>query len=166
MYKWDDIERRPFYQAPKWVRDGYRTHYSYIDEIRYNEKGATNMSKWLFNEVKKCMPKGFELNECSLSGDGRLSCWLTVALDQLGTVETFYADNKPYHHIRKNPGISRVIFNDPATIVFWDDGTKTTVKCQEGDAYSKETGLALCIAKKALGNKGNFNNLFKKWCEE
>lgn len=45
----------------------------------------------------------------------------------------------------------------------WADGTKTMVKCQDGDLYSEETGLAVCIAKKALGNKGNFNNIFKKW---
>jgi len=62
--------------------------------------------------------------------------------------------------------IKKVIFNDPATIVLWNDGTKTVVKCQEGDTYDKEKGLALCIAKKALGNKGNFNNEFKKWVEE
>lgn len=62
--------------------------------------------------------------------------------------------------------IKKVVFHDPATIVFWDDGTKTVVKCQDSDTYSKETGLALCIAKKVLGNKGNFNNVFKKWCEE
>jgi hypothetical protein len=62
--------------------------------------------------------------------------------------------------------ISKVIFNNPATIVIWADGTKTVVKCQEGDVYSKETGLALCIAKKALGNKGNFNDIFHKWIPE
>lgn len=66
-----------------------------------------------------------------------------------------YIDEKFY--------IKDVIFNDPATIVLWADGTKTVVKCQDGDIYSKETGLALCIAKKALGNKGNFNEIFKKW---
>lgn len=59
--------------------------------------------------------------------------------------------------------IKDVIFNDPATIVFWEDGTKTVVKCQDGDVYSKELGLAMCISKKALGNKGNFNEVFKKW---
>ena len=61
------------------------------------------------------------------------------------------------------PEISKVHFNPPMTIVLWEDGTKTTVKCQEDDAYSDEVGLALCIAKKALGNKGNFNNVFSKW---
>lgn len=60
----------------------------------------------------------------------------------------------------------KVIFNDPATIVFWDDGTKTVVKCQPGDTYNPEMGLALCFSKKALGNKSNFNNVFKKWIKE
>lgn len=65
------------------------------------------------------------------------------------------------------PEIKDVIFNDPATIVFWEDGTKTIVKCQKGtgDVYSKEAGLAMAIAKKAYGNKGNFNNIFNRWLE-
>lgn len=62
--------------------------------------------------------------------------------------------------------IKRVIFSYPATIVLWADGTKTVVKCQEGDAYSKDTGLALCIAKKALGNTSKFNDVFHKWIPE
>ena len=55
----------------------------------------------------------------------------------------------------------RVIFNDPATIVIWEDGSKTIVKCQKGDVYDPEKGLALCFMKKTLGNKGNFNNVLK-----
>jgi hypothetical protein len=62
-------------------------------------------------------------------------------------------------------GISRVIFNEPATIVFWDDGEKTVVKCQNDEPYDKEKGLALCYMKKALGNKSNFNNVFKQFIE-
>ena len=58
--------------------------------------------------------------------------------------------------------IDRVIFNDPATVVYWKDGTKTVVKCQPGDEFSKETGLAVAFMKKALGNKGNFNDIFRK----
>lgn len=61
------------------------------------------------------------------------------------------------------PSIKNVYFNDPVTVVLWDDGTKTIVKCQDGDTYSKEVGLSLCISKKALGNKGNYNEIFKKW---
>lgn len=65
------------------------------------------------------------------------------------------------------PEIKDVIFNDPATIVFWSDGTKTIVKCQKdtGDVYSKETGLAMAIAKKAYGNRSNFNDILNRWLE-
>lgn len=66
----------------------------------------------------------------------------------------------------KTPAIKKVIFNDPATIVIWKDDTKTVVKCQSGDTYSEELGLAMCISKKYLGNKGNFNDEFKKWLPE
>ena len=61
--------------------------------------------------------------------------------------------------------IKNVIFNDPATIVFWNDGTKTVVKCQDGDEFDPEKGLAMAISKKTLGNKGNYCEVFKKWCE-
>lgn len=64
------------------------------------------------------------------------------------------------------PEIKNVIFNYPSTTVLWSDGTKTVVKCQQGDKYSMETGLALCIAKKALGNNSDFNDIFKKWVYE
>lgn len=61
--------------------------------------------------------------------------------------------------------IENVIFNGPATIVFWSDGTKTVVKCNN-DLYDKEKGLAMAIVKKFLGNKGNYYNVFKKWLNE
>lgn len=35
------------------------------------------------------------------------------------------------------PEIKKVIFNPPATIVFWLDGTKTVVKCKEGEEFSE-----------------------------
>ena len=58
--------------------------------------------------------------------------------------------------------IKNVIFNDPATIVFWTDGTKTVVKA-ENEEFDPEKGLAMAIAKKFLGNKGSYYNEFKKW---
>ena len=64
------------------------------------------------------------------------------------------------------PSIKKVIFNYPATIVLWSDGSKTFVKCQDGDIYDPEKGLAMAISKKALGNKGNYCNEFKKWLPE
>lgn len=62
--------------------------------------------------------------------------------------------------------IRRVVFNEPATIVFWADGTKTVVKCQEDDVFMPETGIALCYMKKLFNNKGNYNEILKKWSEQ
>lgn len=62
----------------------------------------------------------------------------------------------------KIPKIKKVIFNNPATIVLWFDDTKTVVKA-DGEKFDQEKGLAMAIAKKALGNKGNYFNTFKKW---
>ena len=59
-------------------------------------------------------------------------------------------------------GIRKVIFNDPATIIFWNDGTKTVVKA-DGEAFDPEKGMAMAISKKMLGNEGNYYDVFKKW---
>ena len=68
---------------------------------------------------------------------------------------------------RANPfEIEKVIYNDPATIVFWADGTKTVVKCGEEDVYDYQTGLLMCIAKKVYGNKGKFNDILREWMPE
>lgn len=63
-----------------------------------------------------------------------------------------------------SPTPQEVIFNPPATIVIWNDGTKTVVKCMEGDEYSKDVGLAMCFCKKMLGS--GYKRMFKKWCRE
>lgn len=61
--------------------------------------------------------------------------------------------------------IENVIFNDPATIVFWRDGSKTVVKAQN-EPFDKEKGLAMAIAKKVYGNEGNYYNEFKKFIKD
>lgn len=61
--------------------------------------------------------------------------------------------------------IKDVIFNDPATIVFWTDGTKTVVKA-ENEPFDKEKGLAMAICKRTCGNKGNYFNVFRKYCHD
>lgn len=94
-------------------------------------------------------------------------------------------DDLPFY---ENPfAIKRVIFNNPATIVFWKDGEKTVVRCMDNvevrekvvhgrkkkfmvpmpsENYSKEIGLAMCIVKKAYGNTGAFNDVFKAFIPE
>ena len=54
------------------------------------------------------------------------------------------------------PEILDVVFNGPATIIFWADGTKTVVKAIY-DEFDPEKGL---------GNKGNYFNVIKRWTDE
>lgn len=59
--------------------------------------------------------------------------------------------------------IKEVIYNPPATIIKWMDGTKTVVKCQDGEIFDKEKGFAMAFLKKALGNEGKYYDTVKKW---
>ena len=59
--------------------------------------------------------------------------------------------------------IEDVIFNPPATIVFWGDGSKTVVKCQDGEEFDPEKGLTMTFFKKMHGNKGHYFEEIKKW---
>ena len=62
--------------------------------------------------------------------------------------------------------ITKVIFNNPATIVFWRDGTKTVVKSNPGDVFDPEKGLAMACTKKLFGNNGFYYDIFRKWLPE
>lgn len=58
-----------------------------------------------------------------------------------------------------------VIFNPPATIVFWEDGMKTVVKCSKDDAYDPERGLELAFLKRVLGSGSALRKLIRDWVE-
>lgn len=62
--------------------------------------------------------------------------------------------------------IKNVIFNPPATIVFWTDGGKTVVKCNAKDEFDPEKGLAMAIAKRCSGNSDDFYKEIKMWIEK
>lgn len=57
----------------------------------------------------------------------------------------------------------KVIINNPATIVYWEDGTKTIVKCQKGDVFDIEKGIAMATLKKLSGNDGSYNKYINFW---
>lgn len=87
-----------------------------------------------------------------LGGRGNGKTLLASAVHDLVNLPYFGIDN-----------IKDVIFNDPATIVLWSDGTKTVVKCRDGETFDPEKGLALALAKKAMGNKYNYYEVFNKY---
>ena len=64
---------------------------------------------------------------------------------------------------KKKNTIKKVIFHDPATIIYWEDGTKTVVKVQNGEKFDPEKGMAMAICKKTHGNDGSYYEAFKKF---
>lgn len=45
----------------------------------------------------------------------------------------------------------KIIFNDPATIVIWADGTRTVVKACKGDKFDKGVGLKTALLQRVFG---------------
>lgn len=63
--------------------------------------------------------------------------------------------------------VKKVLINDPATIVFWQDGTKTVLMRNEEDEYDAERVIEKAIAIKLSGtSKTKFNNYVKSIVEE
>jgi hypothetical protein len=66
----------------------------------------------------------------------------------------------------KIPQVKNIIFNDPATIVYWQDGTKTVVKTMHGDTFNEEYGVAMAYMKKIFGSSTGFKKLVTKYKPE
>ena len=58
--------------------------------------------------------------------------------------------------------IKEVIYANPAMIVIWSDGTRTTSHTEFGDVYSGAFGLIYCILKKTHGSDAAVA-LLKAW---
>ena len=74
----------------------------------------------------------------------------------------------PAYFARKFTCPEKVIFSGNRTVVLWSDGDKTIVKAN-CEAFDREKGLAMAIAKKFLGtnaSKSNYYDVFKKWIPE
>lgn len=108
-------------------------------------------------------------NTCSSITVSNIGDWITVPATTFpyDCSGGMYAVNKNMVDCIENVlhpcRIEKVIFHDPATIVIWKDKTKTVVKCHN-EPYDREKGLAMCIAKKVLGDK--FHSTFREWCKE
>lgn len=93
-----------------------------------------------------------------------------IAIDHAAVREAIASFNTSLNTYNKysdmyGRGIKKVIFNPPATIVFWNDNTKTVVKANN-EPFDWEKGIAMAYVKKMCGNSGNYYNIFRKYEEE
>lgn len=121
-----------------------------LDELNYTDTDA-------IRDMPSLYPRMFIMPGRCNGKTMMLNAWIKEQLNAI------YGPGNKFH---TTPNIKDVIFNDPATIVLWADGTKTVVKTQDGDEYDPEKGLAMAISKKALGNKHEYYNVFKKWLKK
>lgn len=90
-----------------------------------------------------CMPDGGFVAHLAPSGDPFSNGWNAAMKLQASQPAS-----------RRLPMPVNVIFHNPATIVFWDDGDKTVVKCQPGDTFSAEAGLTAAILSTRSSTSG------------
>lgn len=62
--------------------------------------------------------------------------------------------------------IKQVIFSGPVTVVKWNDGSITRVRCAEGEVYDQEKGLLAAMAKKLYENTNIFVEELAYWCDD
>ena len=152
---------------------GHWIHATYIDQPYLYVCGV----KHDVDAYGKCFILGVDLNKNS--GDYFLASdfepYVEPALINLYTydydlyIKTFREWQQNFDHNQKLhcanckiPQIEQIIFNPPATIVKWQDGTKTIVKVSEGQTFDKETGVAACFMKKIFGNHSKFKREIEK----
>lgn len=115
-----------------------------------------------------CKYQGSEVycKDCKQSGKKYLpkeGCAAYMAND-IAMAQAVYRRSRE-EYINVMPKIKNVIFNPPATIVFWNDNSKTVVKC-DGEEFDPEKGLAMAVTKRALGNKYEYYNQILHWLKK
>lgn len=100
-----------------------------------------------------------------------------VAVDTLSgkqcEVPSKYYIEADYVHFRDYDAVigcglpQQVVFNDPATVAFWEDGTKTVVKASKDDKFDKKMGLLTAFFQKYSGlTRRQANLTIEKLLEE
>ena len=73
--------------------------------------------------------------------------------------DTYFKDYTYHAYNRYIP--KRIIYNDPATVVFWKDGTKTVVKRAPNEVSNHYTAFCAALAKKIFETNSHVNRVVK-----
>nr|DAF00349.1 MAG TPA: hypothetical protein [Herelleviridae sp.] len=52
------------------------------------------------------------------------------------------------------------------TVAIWKDGSKTIIKCQPGETFDAEKGIAMCFVKRWFKNRGCYNEWMREVLKE
>ena len=141
----------------------------YLYEVRFN--GPCNLKKYKYWSYIKLEYDG----NYEIVADNRTTYSNTVSVSSIYTTyDTIYTKRlreitsaKRVDIIKRTDGnVKNIYLNKEkgTTVVVWNDGSKTKVKCQDGEEFDAEKGIALCFMKKACDNRACFNEILKKYC--
>lgn len=71
--------------------------------------------------------------------------------------------NPSYYPTIDQIPISRVTYSGNKTIVWFTDGTKTTVTCSPNDKYDRQTAITYALVKRLFGKLGRYDKTTKKY---
>lgn len=119
-----------------------------------NNKEETKMSKTI-KEVWDSMTREQQDVCCFLVGEGAKK---NSSLDH--EIKLKVAAIKAVEHMIRVTGsdIRDIVFNGPATIILWRDGSKTVIKQQKGDKWDPEKAVAMAVMKKVFGTNATGSN--------
>lgn len=100
----------------------------------------------------------YECDECNDCCECELECDYD---DEDEGIEEELEEDRDYEFLLPR----KIIVNNPATVIYWYDGTKTVVKCDKEDDFDIEKGMAMATIKKLFGNTGAYNDYFR-YCFE
>ena len=58
--------------------------------------------------------------------------------------------------------VKRIIHSGPCTIVFWEDDTKTVVRCSENDIYDEYSAFCSALAIKLYGTNSHLKKIIER----
>lgn len=64
------------------------------------------------------------------------------------------------------PIAEKIIFNDPVTVVFWTDKTKTIVRKSDNDPYDKYMAFCAALAKKVYENNTQIHKIIESGIDQ
>lgn len=93
--------------------------------------------------------------------DDSLFCYRALAKECNIPLPACYnnLDEEALHSHGYIPAITKIVSNDPDTVIFFNDGTSVNVHCEPDEAFDAEKGIYLALLKKTLGAK-HLHHLF------
>jgi hypothetical protein len=162
FYKITDYNAFVEYGDTNWKYYGYSSKYvlQTIDRLGPESKEVIRkMEERLANRVHKIIIP--DVNE----EEKEMTDYRTISTTKITAKAINTKLNLPVSFI-PIPIIAKIVFNNPATIVFWEDGTKTVVKCMEGQEFNEYYGVACAIMKRFFGNNSKASAFVEKFKEE